>query len=102
MPRSVRLLIVGLLAGCATNPDARLPAAEGAVRPVVQVVERYIYVPIDSVLTGPETIAEGPLSMCPQVAAQRRAALERCNAKLAAIAGQQGTAVDAEGEGDEP
>lgn len=102
MPRLVRLLIFSLLAGCATSPGTRLPAAEGAVRPVVQVVERYVYVPIDSVLTGPEFIAEGPLSMCPQVAAERRAALERCNAKLAAIAGQQGTAVVAEGEGDDP
>lgn len=100
MPRLVGLLIAGLLAGCASGPDTRLPPAEGAVRPVVQVVERIVYVPIDSVLTGPEFIAEGPLSMCPQVARERRAALERCNAKLAAVAAQQGTAVDGEGKGE--
>lgn len=99
MSRLVWLLTAGLLAGCASGPSTRLPDADGAVRPVTQVVVRYVYVPIDSVLTGPEFIAEGPLSMCPQVAAQRRAALERCNAKLGSIAAKQGTAAGEEGEG---
>ncbi|PRH82629.1 hypothetical protein [Arenimonas caeni] len=99
MSRLVWLLIVGLLAGCASTPSTRLPGAEGAVRPVTQVVIRYVYVPVDSVLTGPEFIAEGPLSMCPHVAAERKAALQRCNAKLEAIAAKQGTVVEPEGEG---
>ena len=102
MSRTLGLLILAAgLAACASSGEA-LPDSRTAVQPVVQVVERYIYVPIDSVLTGTEFIAEGPLSMCPQVAAQRKAALQRCNAKLTQIGGQQGTAVELDDEADQP
>lgn len=97
MPRALGLLIAcALLAACASTREP-LPDGRTAVRPVVQVVERIVYVPIDAELTGPEFIAEGPLSMCPQVAAQRKAALVRCNAKLEQIGAKEGTAVE-EGE----
>ena len=102
MSRTLGLLILATgLAGCASSGEA-LPDSRTAVQPVVQVVERYIYGPIDSDLTVTEVIAEGPLSMCPQVAAQRKAALQRCNAKLTQIGGQQGTAAELDDEADQP
>lgn len=85
------------LAACGnkqTRPD--LPDPAGAVVPTVQVVERIVYVPIDSALTGLEPIAEGPLAVCPQVAAERRAALQRCNAKLQQIERVQGSKPEAQ------
>jgi hypothetical protein len=93
MPRNVWLLslVSLLLAACASAGGSKLPSTEGAVAPVVQIVERIVYVPIDSALTGLEPIAEGPLSMCPKVAAERRAALERCNSKLTQIDQVEGT-----------
>jgi predicted small lipoprotein YifL len=86
-------LAIALLAACGRNAKPDLPPAGGAVTPVVQVVERRVYVPIDDTLTRPEPIAEGPISMCFDVAAQRRAAIERGNAKLKAIGAKQGTVV---------
>lgn len=93
MSRHVWLLSLTalLLSACAGNGGTKLPSADGAVAPVVQIVERIVYVPIDSALTGLEPIAEGPLAMCPQVAAERRAALQRCNAKLRQIDQVDGT-----------
>lgn len=99
MSRAFAVLILALLAACATTPPGPvLPDGQTAVQPVVRVIERYVYVPITPDLTGLEPVAEGPLSQCPQVAAQRRAALEKCNAKLSQIAAQQGTAVDPEAD----
>ena len=100
MSRTVQLLSALAclaLAACGnqqTRPD--LPDPAGAVVPTVQVVERIVYVPIDSALTGLEPIAEGPLAVCPQVAAERRAALQRCNAKLQQIQQVQGSKPEAQ------
>lgn len=97
MSRVHRLLIlvlaVALMAACRKDVKSDLPPAGGAVLPVVQIVERRVYVPIDKKLTEPEAIAEGSITMCFDVAAQRRAALMRANAKLKAIDATQGTAV---------
>lgn len=99
MPRAVRLLtllaIAALVPACKTNTGhvADLPPACPTSTPEVQIVERRIYVGISSELTAPEPVAEGPLSECPLVAAERRAAVERANAKLRAIAEKQGTEV---------
>lgn len=97
MSRVYRLLIVllavALLAACRKDKKPDLPPASGAVTPVVQIVERRVYVPINKKLTEPEPIAEGPITMCFDVAAQRRAALVRANAKLKAIDATEGTAV---------
>lgn len=91
----MRLLLILLLvlatAACRKDTKPDLPPAAGAVLPVVQLVERRVYVPIDAELTRPEPVAEGPIAMCFEVAAQRRAAIDRANAKLKAIAAQQGT-----------
>lgn len=96
MSRTVRLLILVLaaatLAACRENtrPD---PPAQVVVKPDVVTVTRRVYVPIDAALTEPEAIAEGSIAQCFDVASQRRAALERANAKLSAIAAKQGTEV---------
>lgn len=98
MLRALGLLILaGALLGCSgTSARPDLPSSGGAVAPQVQVVERIVYVPVPAWLTSPEPIAEGPLSRCPQVAAERRAALQRCNAKLAQAGLIEGTAVEDE------
>ena len=81
------------LAACGRNAKPDLPPAAGAVTPIVHIAERRIYVPIEAALTKPEPVAEGPIAQCFDVAAQRRAAIERGNAKLKAIASKQGTEV---------
>lgn len=94
MPRLVHLLTLAaclLLAACSQAARPDLPDPGRAVVPQVQIVERIVYVPIDSALVGREPVAEGPLSMCPQVAAERKAALLRCNARLEQIEQIQAT-----------
>lgn len=100
MSSAFRLLITAsaiaaLLPACqsTTGHIADLPPACPPGTPEVQIVERRIYVGISDELTAPEPVAEGALSECPIVAAERRAALERANAKLRAIATKQGTEV---------
>ncbi|PBJ83710.1 hypothetical protein CMZ84_04260 [Lysobacteraceae bacterium NML93-0399] len=66
------------------------PASAGAS---VEFIERKIYVPIPSSLTRREDIAEGALNECPQVARDRRAAIERLNSRMQQIEAQQGTEV---------
>lgn len=87
------LAIVALLAltGChGTRPD--LPAGT-VVKPELVQVNREIYVRVPAELTDPLPIAEGPLSQCPAVAADRRAQLERANADRAAVRALSGTEV---------
>ncbi len=62
-----------ILAGC------------GPVKPDVVEVPVTKFVPIDSALLVPCAIATGPLSEVIQVARDRKAALEVCNAQLEAI-----------------
>lgn len=84
------------LAACGDRGRVRadLPDPGTAVAPEVVVVERIVYVPIPAAITRPEPIAEGPIAQCFEVAAKRRAALERANAKLAQCAAVQGTEVE--------
>lgn len=88
--RLLALLLLPVLAGCAGREVAAdVPAAEHTV------TERRVFVPIDAALTGPCPIAPSTaLSDAPAVAAARKASLEVCNAKLAAIATVQGTSVN--------
>lgn len=90
-PLAVAVLFA-LLAGCGRKDvKPNLPGAGTVVAPKVVYVDRYVYVRIKSELTQAEPIAEGPLSQCPAVAADRRAGLERANAKLRQIGQIQGT-----------
>lgn len=87
------LAILLPLAACkpALKPD--LPSPDKIVAPTIVTIERLVYVPIPANLTRPEPIAEGPIAQCFDVAAQRRAALQRANSKLGQIGHIQGTEV---------
>jgi len=77
------------LAACRSAPT--LPDPGVAVRPVPVIVERRVYVPIPKDLTRREPMPEGPIAMCYDVAAQRRAAIERLHGRLEQIEAIQGT-----------
>lgn len=95
MREAVLLLLVPALAACTgKNHKPDLPGEGTAVAPELQIVERIVYVPIPAVLTKAEPIAEGPITQCFAVAAERRAALQRCNAKLKQVDAVQGTEVE--------
>ncbi|WP_027489380.1 hypothetical protein [Rhodanobacter sp. OR92] len=92
--RALLLIAVLLtLAACkpAVKPD--LPGADKIVTPTIVTVERFVYVRVKPYLTKPEPVAEGPIAQCFDVAAKRRAALQRANAKLTQISTIQGTEV---------
>lgn len=87
------LAAVALLSACKHQARPDLPGPGMAVAPTVVTVERVVYVAIPARLTRPESIAEGPIAQCFDVAAKRRAALQRANAKLTQISTIQGTEV---------
>lgn len=96
MPSIFRLLIVivaaVLAAACGrAKPDAGPAVCAVAPQPVV--VERRVYVPIPSRLTQTEPVPEGPIAQCFDVAAQRRAVIERQNARAEQVRAIQGTEV---------
>ena len=78
-------------AGREVKPD--LPPVETAVIPQVHTVQRIVYVPVPPNLTRQEDVPEGPITQCFDVAAQRRAVIQRQNARLKAIGEIQGTGV---------
>ena len=84
-------LLVLALCGATCQRKPELPDPGVAVRPEPVIVERRVYVPIPRELTRREPVAEGPIPMCFDVAAQRRAALDRVNARLEQIEAIQGT-----------
>ena len=92
----MRLLIlfaaVAIAAGCAkrgmVKPD--LPDAT-PVAPTIVYVDRVRYVAVPKNLVEEEPIAEGPLSMCPDVAAARKKSMKKLNAHVREIGLIQGT-----------
>lgn len=94
----MRLILLTFLLSTLTacgkgNVKPDLPGADTIVTPTVVTVERIVYVKVPAELTRPELIAEGPIAQCFDVAAQRRAALQRANSKLRQISEIQGTKV---------
>ncbi len=89
------LLPLVVLATSCQRGDVRpdLPPACPSGDAQVRVVTRTVYVDVPARLTVQEPIAEGPLSECPAVAAERRAAIERANARAAQIRAIKGTEV---------
>lgn len=87
---AVALLLVIVLAGCnrARKPD--LPGGV-IVKPQVVTITREVYVRVPAELTDPLPIAEGPLSQCPMVAADRKQQLLRANADRKAVRALSGT-----------
>lgn len=83
------LLVVALavlLMGCKPT-DTKVVVA---TRPAA-IVETVRYVPVPAKLTQPTPVAEGPLVEVIDVARERKAQIQSCNADKAAIAGIQGT-----------
>lgn len=68
---------------------------EVVTEPEVVNATQLIYVPIDDKLVRQHEVADGPLAMCPDVAAKRAKELRDCNADKAAIARVRGTKVPA-------
>lgn len=88
------LAIVATLALTACGHDTvkpDLPGVDTVVAPKIVYVDRIVYVRVPPALTQPEPMAEGPIAQCFTVAAERRAALDRCNSKLKRIDAIQGT-----------
>ncbi len=89
--RAMMMAAVIGITGCSGAPSRQDATPSVAVAPSVVTIQRISYVKIPAELTRVEPIAEGPIAQCFDVAAQRRAALERANAKLRQIAQIQGT-----------
>lgn len=85
------VLVLGLSACRDTKPDST--PAMCAVSPQPVVVERRVYVAIPAELTRTEAVPEGPIAQCFDVAAQRRAVIERQNARAEQVRAIQGTQV---------
>lgn len=76
-------------AGCAT------PRIEYVDRPVLEYVDRFVYVPIPDEFLPDYPIAAGPLEQCPAVASDRRLELEKARSNTRAIRAIRGTEVPA-------
>ena len=91
----MRLFLIAVLAllvaGCAgktTKPDVPRGII---VQPKLVEVVRTEYVRVPAELTDPLPVAEGPLSLCPLVAADRRKTIEKANADRRATRALSGT-----------
>lgn len=88
------VMLVVLLTSCGSAPrKPDLPGADLLVAPTLVTLERRHYVPVPPNLTETEPVAVGAIAECFAVAAQRRAAIERANARLRNIAVIQGAEV---------
>jgi hypothetical protein len=82
--RLATLPALALLAACSTAPNI-------IREPVVEIIDRPVYVTIPGCLTAVIPVPAGQLSALPDIAAQRRAIIETLNARMQAIAAIQGT-----------
>jgi predicted small lipoprotein YifL len=88
---TVPAILAAAMAGCAARGPVVMPEPE--------LVTRHVYVRVDAALTSAEPIAEPhspKVREALRVNSERKAALERANAKLACIAALEGLAVDDE------
>lgn len=84
------LMLVVLATACRKDRQPDVPQGV-IIKPEVVTVTRTVYVSLPSALTDPLPIAEGPLSQCPAVAADRRKTLEKANADRKAARALGGT-----------
>jgi len=82
--RLAALLMPALLSACSSTPKV-------IREPVVEIIDRPVYVTIPGCLTATIPVPAGQLSALPDIAAQRRAIIETLNARIQAIAAIQGT-----------
>lgn len=82
-----------LLAACGRDRDNVKPDVPRGVivQPKVITVTREVHVRVPAELTDPLPIAEGPLSQCPLVAADRKKQLQKANADRKATRALSGT-----------
>jgi hypothetical protein len=90
---AIAMVLIAALAACSRASKPDLPGGV-IVKPQVVTVTREVYVDVPAELTDPLPIAEGPLSQCPMVAAERKAQLERANADRKAVRALSGTRVE--------
>lgn len=98
-PRDVGLRVLAVLCavcvllttGCAGNTVKPDVPRGIIVQPRLVEVVRTEYVRVPAELTDPLPIAEGPLSLCPLVAADRRKTIEKANADRRATRALSGT-----------
>lgn len=86
--RLAALPVLALLSACSTAPKI-------IREPVVEIIDRPVYVTIPGCLTATIPVPAGQLSALPDIAAQRRAIIETLNARMQAIAAIQGTSAAA-------
>lgn len=80
-----------LMTGCA-GKGAKPDIPRGIiVQPKLVEVTRTEYVRVPAELTDPLPVAEGPLSQCPMVAAERKKTLQKANADRKATRALSGT-----------
>ena len=101
--RILALIAALALSACKTAaPRTELPPPAPAPvvmeKPITIVVEKRVFVPIESVYTDPLPIARMPLWQCPIEADENRLMLERANQHRAAVGALQGTPVKASGK----
>ena len=87
---AIALLLAIALAGCSRARKPDLPGGV-VVKPQVVTITREVYVRVPAELTDQLLIAEGPLSQCPMVAAERKQQLQRANADRKAVRALSGT-----------
>lgn len=85
--RLAALPMLALLAACSSAPKI-------IREPVVETIDRSVYVTIPGCLTATIPVPAGQLSALPDIAAQRRAIIETLNARMQAIAAIQGTSAE--------
>ena len=98
-PRDIGLRVLAALCavcvllttGCAGNTTKPDVPRGVIVQPKVFDVVRTEYVRVPAELTDPLPVAEGPLSQCPLVAAERRKTIEKANADRRATRALSGT-----------
>ena len=90
MRNTVRLAVLPMLAILAACSSAPKVIRE----PVVEIIDRPVYVAIPGCLTATIPVPAGQLSALPDIAAQRRAIIETLNARMQAIAAIQGTSAE--------
>lgn len=85
-------ILVLLLSGCPGNTKPDVPRGVIVVPKAVNVT-RTVYVNVPPQFTDPLPIAEGPLSICPDVAAERAKTIRKANADRASTRALSGTEV---------
>ena len=88
----IAILLVFSLCGFGCDRVRKPDVPRGViVQPKVVEVVRTEYVRVPAELTDPLPVAEGPLSQCPLVAAERRKTIEKANADRRATRALSGT-----------